>query len=80
MKSGLVAMVVAMLDMLESGKPLAGSLRLLAQDDQIDPTLGALTHVISQIQGGSQINTVPAHDRLTGNIRTIPAYPNEMVK
>lgn len=53
---------------------------VLAQDDQIDPTLGALTHVISQIQGGSQINTVPAHDRLTGNIRTIPAYPNEMVK
>ena len=30
MKSGLVAMVVAMLDMLESGKPLAGRLRLLA--------------------------------------------------
>ena len=161
MKSGLAAMVVAMLDLLESGKPLAGRLRLLAsvgeetgeygaaqltqagyaddlqglvigeptdlqvrishkgvidyklesngksvhssqpelgknailplidfiqkvqtvlaQDDQIDPTLGALTHVISQIQGGSQINTVPAHAWLTGNIRTIPAYPNEMV-
>lgn len=161
MKSGLAAMVVAMLDLLESDQPLPGRLRLLAsvgeetgeygaaqltaagyandlqglvigeptdltvrishkgiidykvesvgksvhssrpelgqnailpllsfaeqaqsvlaKADQIDPALGGLTHVISQIQGGEQINSVPAHAWLTGNIRTIPAYPNATV-
>ncbi|MBA1395250.1 succinyl-diaminopimelate desuccinylase, partial [Lactobacillus sp. XV13L] len=52
---------------------------VLAADNQVDSTLGKLTHVVSQIQGGSQINTVPAHAWLTGNIRTIPAYSNELV-
>lgn len=51
----------------------------LSQDNQVDEILGSLTHVVSQIQGGAQINTVPAHAWLTGNIRTIPAYPNELV-
>ncbi|GKT02848.1 ArgE/DapE family deacylase [Furfurilactobacillus entadae] len=44
-----------------------------------DPVLGGLTHVISQIQGGEQVNSVPARAWLTGNIRTIPAYPNDEI-
>ncbi|MDF7638271.1 ArgE/DapE family deacylase [Lactobacillus sp. ESL0791] len=161
MKSGLAAMVVAMLDLLNSGKKLPGRLRLLASvgeetgeygaaqltkegyaDDldgliigessnfnvrvthkgiidyyvtskgvcvhsstpeagknaimplvafaqkaqklmdshqKKDPILGSLTHVISQIQGGTQINSVPDNAWLSGNIRTTPLYPNKQI-
>ncbi|GEK28188.1 ArgE/DapE family deacylase [Furfurilactobacillus siliginis] len=51
----------------------------MAKNTVVDPVLGGLTHVISQMQGGEQINSVPAHAWLSGNIRTIPAYPNEQV-
>lgn len=51
----------------------------MAQNTKLDPVLGGLTHVISQMQGGEQINSVPANAWLSGNIRTIPAYPNEQV-
>lgn len=44
-----------------------------------DPVLGPLTHVISVINGGEQINSVPAKAIVKGNIRTIPAYPNQVV-
>ncbi|UQS81887.1 ArgE/DapE family deacylase [Bombilactobacillus folatiphilus] len=53
--------------------------QLFAQKQELDPVLGGLTHVISQIAGGEQINTVPAQASLCGNIRTIPAYPNEQI-
>ncbi|NVY96071.1 ArgE/DapE family deacylase [Lactobacillus sp. DCY120] len=161
MKSGLAAMVVAMLDLLEEDQPLPGRIRLLAsvgeetgeygaaqltqtgyaadlaglvigeptgmrvrvthkgiidyyvtstgrsahsscpqrgenaiwpliqfaqqiqtimdQHQEQDPTLGGLTHVISQIQGGEQINSIPAQAQIGGNIRTTPVYPNEMI-
>ncbi|MDF7668799.1 ArgE/DapE family deacylase [Lactobacillus sp. ESL0703] len=161
MKSGLAAMVVSMLDLLESGQELPGRIRLLASvgeetgeygaaqltkegyaddldgliigeasncdivvthkgvidyyvtakgvtvhsstpekgknaimplvafaqktqakmdsHDQVDPVLGPLTHVISQIQGGSQINSVPDSAWLSGNIRTTPLYPNDQI-
>lgn len=161
MKSGLAAMVVAMLDLLDSGKELPGRIRLLASvgeetgeygaaqltkegyandldglivgepsnfdvrvthkgvidyyvtskglcvhsstpekgrnaimplvtfaqrvqelmdcHDQKDPVLGSLTHVISQIQGGSQINSVPDSAWLSGNIRTTPLYSNDQI-
>ncbi|HAT54327.1 MAG TPA: succinyl-diaminopimelate desuccinylase [Lactobacillus sp.] len=52
---------------------------VMAENDQSDATLGQLTHVLSQIGGGEQINSVPANAWLTGNIRTIPAYPNDEV-
>ena len=51
----------------------------LAALDQTDPVLGPLTHVISVIEGGEQINSVPAQATLKGNIRTIPAHPNQQV-
>ncbi|MCX8723931.1 ArgE/DapE family deacylase [Lactobacillus sp. B4005] len=52
---------------------------LMASHTKKDPVLGSLTHVISQIQGGSQINSVPDHAWLSGNIRTTPVYPNEQI-
>ncbi|BDR61061.1 ArgE/DapE family deacylase [Lactobacillus xylocopicola] len=44
-----------------------------------DPVLGSLTHVISQIHGGDQINSVPASAWLSGNVRTTPVYDNEQI-
>lgn len=51
----------------------------LNQFDKPDPVLGKLTHVISKIKGGEQINNVPSDAVLGGNIRTIPEYPNKVV-
>lgn len=51
----------------------------LAKFDHEDPALGKLTHVISLISGGEQINSVPSEAKLGGNIRTIPEYPNQVV-
>lgn len=51
----------------------------LDQFNQQDPALGKLTHIISKIDGGEQINSVPSRAVLGGNIRTIPQYPNEVV-
>lgn len=47
--------------------------------DHEDPVLGKLTHIVSKISGGEQINSVPSHAVLGGNIRTIPEYPNKVV-
>lgn len=52
---------------------------LMAKFDQIDPFLGKLTHVQSIFNGGEQINSVPSKASIQGNIRTIPAYPNQVV-
>lgn len=51
----------------------------LDQFDQSDPALGKLTHIVSKFNGGEQINSVPSHAVLAGNIRTIPQYPNKVV-
>lgn len=51
----------------------------LNQFDHADPVLGKLTHIASKISGGEQINSVPSHAVLGGNIRTIPEYPNQVV-
>lgn len=51
----------------------------LAKFDHEDLALGKLTHVISLISGGEQINSVPSEAKLGGNIRTIPEYPNQVV-
>ncbi|WEV43966.1 ArgE/DapE family deacylase [Lactobacillus sp. ESL0684] len=52
---------------------------LMASHTEKDPVLGGLTHVISQIQGGNQINSVPDQAWLSGNIRTTPLYPNQQI-
>lgn len=51
----------------------------LAEYDHVDPVLGPLTHVVSKIQGGEQINSVPDKAQMAGNIRTIPEYPNQVI-
>ncbi|MGN1284893.1 MAG: ArgE/DapE family deacylase [Candidatus Limosilactobacillus intestinavium] len=51
----------------------------LSKFDHEDPALGKLTHVISLISGGEQINSVPSEAKLGGNIRTIPEYPNQVI-
>lgn len=52
---------------------------LTATFDEVDPVLGKLTHVQSMFNGGEQINSVPSKAVIQGNIRTIPAYPNQVV-
>ncbi|GAX04303.1 acetylornithine deacetylase/succinyl-diaminopimelate desuccinylase [Secundilactobacillus pentosiphilus] len=47
--------------------------------DKIDPVLGGLLHNVDLISGGEQINTIPGEARLSANVRTIPAYPNQMI-
>ncbi|ANK62246.1 ArgE/DapE family deacylase [Loigolactobacillus backii] len=50
---------------------------LMASKDQVDPVLGGLLHNITLISGGDQINSIPARAMLSGNVRTIPAYPTK---
>lgn len=52
---------------------------LMDTHTKMDPVLGSFSHVISQIQGGSQINSVPDSAWLSGNIRTTPIYSNEQI-
>ncbi|MBN7274753.1 ArgE/DapE family deacylase [Ligilactobacillus pobuzihii] len=52
---------------------------LLNEFNKVDPVLGKLTHVQSVISGGDQVNSVPSKAIMSGNIRTIPAYPNKKV-
>ncbi|MGP4116290.1 ArgE/DapE family deacylase [Levilactobacillus zymae] len=52
---------------------------LMAQHTKIDPVLGGLLHNVDLISGGEQINSIPAHAELMANMRTIPAYPNQVI-
>lgn len=49
----------------------------MQQFNQVDPVLGNVVHNVTVINGGEQVNTIPATATLKGNIRTIPAYPNQ---
>lgn len=51
----------------------------LAKFDHADPILGKLTHVITKIDAGEQINSLAEKAQLAGNIRNVPEYPNEKV-
>ena len=51
----------------------------LAKFDHADPILGKLTHVITKINAGEQINSLAEKAQLAGNIRNVPEYPNEKV-
>lgn len=52
---------------------------IMAKHDQTDPVLGSLLHNVDLISGGEQINSIPAHAELMANMRTIPAYPNQVI-
>ncbi|MBP2097367.1 ArgE/DapE family deacylase [Enterococcus rivorum] len=45
-----------------------------------DPETGQVTHNITIINGGVQVNSIPDKTVIQGNIRTIPAYGNERVR
>lgn len=45
---------------------------------ETDTILGGITHNITVINGGEQINSIPSSAELMGNIRTIPQYPNQI--
>lgn len=49
----------------------------LLKFSKTDPVLGGVTHSITKIKGGEQVNSIPSYAELMGNIRTIPAYPNQ---
>lgn len=53
--------------------------KLMAGFDKTDPVLGKLTHVQSVFKGGEQTNSVPDKAIIKGNIRSIPAYNNQMI-
>jgi len=52
---------------------------LMAKHTQTDSVLGGLLHNVDLISGGEQINSIPAHAELMANMRTIPAYPNQVI-
>ncbi|MTV82782.1 ArgE/DapE family deacylase [Secundilactobacillus folii] len=52
---------------------------LMKRFDKLDPVLGGLLHNVDLISGGEQINSIPAKARLSANMRTIPAYPNQVI-
>lgn len=163
MKSGLAAMVIAMIELKESGKPFNGAIKLLAtvgeevgelggeqltRDGYVDdldgliigeptnyslmythmgsinytvvshgkeahssmpeqgynaidhlnefitrineemsriaemienPVLGKTIHNVTLISGGNQVNSIPSHAQLQGNIRSIPEFPNDKI-
>lgn len=52
---------------------------LMAKHTKVDPVLGGLLHNVDLISGGEQVNSIPAHAELMANMRTIPAYPNQVI-
>lgn len=52
---------------------------LMAKHTKVDPVLGGLLHNVDLISGGEQVNSIPAHAELMANMRTIPAYPNQIL-
>ncbi|WP_057737157.1 ArgE/DapE family deacylase [Liquorilactobacillus uvarum] len=53
------------------------ALERLLKFNKTDPVLGGVTHNITKIKGGEQVNSIPSYAELMGNIRTIPDYPNQ---
>jgi len=52
---------------------------VMAKYTKTDPVLGKLLHNVDLISGGEQVNSIPAHAELMANMRTIPAYPNQVI-
>lgn len=57
----------------------ANAEKTLFNDALADPILGELAHAITIINGGEQINNIPAKANLRGNIRPIPTFDNASV-
>ncbi|KRN06935.1 acetylornithine deacetylase succinyl-diaminopimelate desuccinylase-like protein [Liquorilactobacillus sucicola DSM 21376 = JCM 15457] len=53
------------------------ALERLRKFNKTDTVLGGVTHSITKIKGGEQVNSIPSYAELMGNIRTIPDYPNQ---
>jgi succinyl-diaminopimelate desuccinylase len=51
----------------------------LFDDAPEDPYLGKVQHSVTVIEGGGQINTIPDHAKLEGNIRPTAAFNNQAV-
>lgn len=49
----------------------------LAKITETNSVLGGFVHNTSIVEGGNQVNSVPEHAELIGNIRTIPEFDNE---
>lgn len=47
--------------------------------DYEDPELGRTIHNVTVIEGGNQVNSIPAFAKLQGNIRSLPEFDNEKV-
>ena len=41
--------------------------------------LAETIHNVTLISGGNQVNSIPSHAQLQGNIRSIPEYPNDKI-
>lgn len=52
---------------------------LMGQHNEVNLTLGKMTHSIDIIEGGEQVNSVPDYAMLKGNIRSIPEYSNDQI-
>lgn len=51
----------------------------LFDDVPRDPYLGPVQHSVTVIEGGDQVNTIPDHAKLQGNIRPTAAFDNQAV-
>lgn len=49
-------------------------------DKHVDDVLGKMTHNITVIHGGSQVNSIPGSCTIQGNMRTTPACDNDLVR
>ncbi|MEN3252704.1 ArgE/DapE family deacylase [Fructilactobacillus sanfranciscensis] len=49
-------------------------------DLPVDEILGNVQHSITVIEGGKQINTIPGHAYLLGNVRPTPTFNNKQVR
>lgn len=48
--------------------------------DYENPELGRTIHNVTLIKGGSQVNSIPGSAQLSGNIRSIPEFPNDKIE
>lgn len=53
--------------------------RTLFADVPADPYLGEVKHSVTIMHGGDQVNTIPDHAELYGNIRATKVFGNELV-
>lgn len=52
--------------------------KVMAPFNKVNPILGGVLHNVDLIEGGEQINSIPAKAWLMANMRTIPEYPDQV--